>query len=462
MKRKMRYILAFFCLLLIDFFAFSVSLFVAYAIRVYIAEPLGLADRFQQTVFDVFGLVAMFPILAVVFLYEGLYTKREPLWDEMGRIIKGIFISFAIIFSFYVMTKSSDELSRSVILMAIVIAFLLLPLFRYFGKILLLDVGLYAKNVLCIGSHDDIERVRQALSKERNMGLVVSTTLLVEEANLIKQTVKKQKLDTAIIISNDGSTGMDEVTNKCYYAGLDVMTIADFGDAPVKNLEVHYLFSGRMLLLSTKNTLQNKSMRLAKTVFDIVLSILLLPFLLCLIAVISLAIYMESGGPIFFRQNRVGQHNKTFRIFKFRTMYKDAETRLEKILATCPKSADEWRHSYKLKNDPRVTKVGLFLRKTSLDELPQIFNVLKGEMSLVGPRPVVKKELRDYYKGYAKYYIMTKPGVTGLWQVEGRSDTTYEFRVKIDSWYILNWSLWQDVVILIKTVRAVLVARGAY
>ena len=108
MNRKMRYILAFFCLLLIDFFAFSVSLFVAYAIRVYIAQPLGLADRFQQTVFDVFGLVAMFPILAVVFLYEGLYTKREPLWDEMGRIIKGISISFAIIFSFYVMTKSSN------------------------------------------------------------------------------------------------------------------------------------------------------------------------------------------------------------------------------------------------------------------------------------------------------------------------------------------------------------------
>ena len=132
-------------------------------------------------------------------------------------------------------------------------------------------------------------------------------------------------------------------------------------------------------------------------------------------------------------------------------------------LAENPVAKKEWDEFQKLHDfDPRVTKAGKIMRKTSLDELPQIFNVLKGEMSLVGPRPVVKKELRDYYKGYAKYYIMTKPGVTGLWQVEGRSDTTYEFRVKIDSWYILNWSLWQDVVILIKTVRAVLVARGAY
>jgi len=143
-------------------------------------------------------------------------------------------------------------------------------------------------------------------------------------------------------------------------------------------------------------------------------------------------------------------------------MFYDSKERLEKLLAEDEKIKEEWEESYKIKNDPRVTKMGAWLRKTSLDELPQIFNVLMGQMYFVGPRPVLQDEIDKYYKKDAEYYYMVKPGITGLWQVSGRSDTDYEFRVSTDKWYVLNWSLWLDIVILLKTVKVVLVGKGAY
>ena len=143
-------------------------------------------------------------------------------------------------------------------------------------------------------------------------------------------------------------------------------------------------------------------------------------------------------------------------------MYEDAKERLEKLLKEDEQAKREWETNFKLKNDPRVTRIGKFLRKTSLDELPQIFNVLKGDMSLVGPRPVIREEIEKYYGDFAQYYYMVKPGITGLWQVSGRSDTDYDKRVRLDTWYVLNWSLWLDLVILIKTVEAVLKGKGAY
>jgi len=143
-------------------------------------------------------------------------------------------------------------------------------------------------------------------------------------------------------------------------------------------------------------------------------------------------------------------------------MYVDAERRLNEILKTDTQAKAEWDAKYKLLNDPRVTLIGRLLRRTSLDELPQIFNVLKGEMSLVGPRPVVKEELDKYYGENAKLYYLVPPGITGLWQVSGRSNLTYEERVNLDCWYIRNWNLWLDIVILLKTIKVVLKGEGAY
>lgn len=166
-------------------------------------------------------------------------------------------------------------------------------------------------------------------------------------------------------------------------------------------------------------------------------------------------------GPVIFKHIRIGKDGKPFPCYKFRSMCVDAKERLAELLANDQEARAEWEKDFKLKNDPRITKSGAFLRKTSLDELPQIFNVLKGEMSLVGPRPIIHEELERYGE-YVDDYLMVKPGITGMWQVSGRSDIEYDERVLLDSWYVRNWSVWLDVVMLFKTFKVVACKKGAY
>lgn len=169
----------------------------------------------------------------------------------------------------------------------------------------------------------------------------------------------------------------------------------------------------------------------------------------------------KTGKQVFFGHERIGRGGKPFKCYKFRSMVPDAEKVLEELLRNDPAAREEWAREFKLKNDPRITSVGAFLRKTSLDELPQLWNVLKGEMSLVGPRPVVAEEIERYGQ-QAQHYMQARPGMTGLWQVSGRNDIDYDSRVYLDTWYVKNWSLWSDIVILLRTVRVVLGRDGAY
>ncbi len=212
----------------------------------------------------------------------------------------------------------------------------------------------------------------------------------------------------------------------------------------------------------TKEDLKPLVNEKTKRIFDIVVAILLIPFLLPIIGFIALLIKLDSRGPIFFAHTRVGKDGKPIKVYKFRTMCVDAEEKLKELLRKDPEARKEWETYFKLKNDPRVTRVGRFLRKTSLDELPQIFNVIKGDMSFVGPRPVVKEEIEKYYKDLAVFYYKVKPGITGLWQVSGRNDTDYNLRVRLDIQYVLNWSFWLDLLIMLKTIKVVLKREGAY
>jgi undecaprenyl-phosphate galactose phosphotransferase len=169
----------------------------------------------------------------------------------------------------------------------------------------------------------------------------------------------------------------------------------------------------------------------------------------------------RTGRPVLFGHDRVGRGGRAFRCYKFRTMVPDADRVLAELLARDPEARATWARDYKLREDPRVTRIGAWLRRTSLDELPQLWNVLRGDMSLVGPRPVMAEELGRYGDA-ARYYLDVRPGLTGLWQISGRNDIDYPERVALDAWYIKNWSIWYDIVILAKTVRVVRDAKGAY
>jgi Undecaprenyl-phosphate galactose phosphotransferase WbaP len=198
-----------------------------------------------------------------------------------------------------------------------------------------------------------------------------------------------------------------------------------------------------------------------KRALDILLALALGIAALPVMAVIALAILIESGRPLFFAHTRIGKGGRRFRLWKFRSMVANGDEVLRAHLAAHPELAREWRLTHKLRNDPRVTRVGQLLRTTSLDELPQFWNVLRGDMSMVGPRPVVQDELSRYGPA-APLYLRVLPGLTGLWQVSGRNDTTYERRIQLDRHYIRHWSVALDALVLLKTVRVVLLGKGAY
>jgi undecaprenyl-phosphate galactose phosphotransferase len=207
-------------------------------------------------------------------------------------------------------------------------------------------------------------------------------------------------------------------------------------------------------------SLSSRSQQHVKRLFDLVVASLILvaigPLFLVLCACVA-----TSGRPIFFAHTRIGRHGRPFRCLKFRTMAPDAERRLAEILERDPRAAAEWQRTRKLKNDPRVTRIGRFLRRTSLDELPQLINVIKGEMSLVGPRPVTAEEVEAYGE-HRDCYLQSRPGITGLWQVSGRNQLDFRRRVHLDAFYVQNWSLFRDIVILLMTIRVVFSGRGAY
>ena len=230
---------------------------------------------------------------------------------------------------------------------------------------------------------------------------------------------------------------------------------------PMGGIEVESLFNERLMLLRVRNNLARPFNIFLKTVFDYVLTffgtIAISPILL----VIAIWIYKDSPGSVIFKHTRIGKDGKPFPCYKFRSMCVDAKEKLEELLANDEEARAEWERDFKLKNDPRITKSGAFLRKTSLDELPQIFNVLRGEMSLVGPRPIIQEELVRYGEHTADY-LMIKPGITGMWQVSGRSDIDYEERVMLDSWYVRNWSVWLDIMLLWRTFDVVIRRKGAY
>ncbi len=207
--------------------------------------------------------------------------------------------------------------------------------------------------------------------------------------------------------------------------------------------------------------LLQKRNRAIKRLFDVVAAgILIVPAIPVALLVVA-AIALDSRGPVFFVHDRIGRNGRRFRLWKFRSMARNADEMLERYIAAHPGARQEWERNHKLKDDPRVTRVGRLLRRTSLDELPQLVSVLGGDMSLIGPRPIVETEIGKYGSDFALYRAV-RPGLTGLWQVSGRTDTSYGQRVALDTAYIRNWSFRGDLQILLRTVRVVLFGHGAY
>ena len=212
--------------------------------------------------------------------------------------------------------------------------------------------------------------------------------------------------------------------------------------------------------LEIRNQLLRPIPRLTKSILEFILAGICIVMLIPVFLILALVVRLSGKGPVLYCADRLGRNGRHIRVWKFRTMYADADEKLEQILANDPKLAAEWRANFKLEHDPRITPIGRILRKTSLDELPQFFNVITGELAIIGPRPIVQAEVAYYGENY-EAFARVKPGITGLWQVSGRSETGYEKRIMLDMWYIMNWSVWLDVHIFFATIAEVLKCRGA-
>jgi Undecaprenyl-phosphate galactose phosphotransferase WbaP len=202
--------------------------------------------------------------------------------------------------------------------------------------------------------------------------------------------------------------------------------------------------------------------RVLKRIFDLISVAVILAIFGPAMLVIAAATFASSGSNILYSQSRIGRNGKQFRLYKFRSMVIDSERILQELLESSPEAKAEWDRDFKLKNDPRITKLGRFIRKTSIDELPQLWNVIRGEMSIVGPRPVVRDELDKYYGAARDHYLSVSPGLTGLWQVSGRNDVSYEQRVSLDRQYVETWNVFTDFAIVMRTVGVMFGRNGAY
>ena len=413
--------------------------------------------------------------IIVLFLNHG-YKIDTAYWEKVKIIFRsitiGIVLSIVLMYGGHIL----NNVSRLFVILSYMFILLYIILFRYILARTLIKLNVLAIPVLLVGAGKtaeliDIHFSNMPLAMYKIVGFVDDNPKSSVLANKYKclgrfsdaeVVIKKYNIPNVLVCAPGlESRKLVTLINKLQILVEKVIFVPELFGIPAANIQARGLMNEQTLILEVKNNLAQRRNRLFKRIFDITVTVIGGILILPVIAIVAILIYLDSPGPIVFGHKRVGQGGKEFSCYKFRSMVPNAQAALEIYLKENPEAREEWERDFKLKDDPRVTKIGKFLRKTSLDELPQLWNVLIGDMSLVGPRPIVRAEVEKYGE-YINDFYLVPPGITGVWQVSGRSDTTYEERVLMDSWYVHNWSVWIDIVYLVKTVLAVLKAKGAY
>lgn len=460
-----------------DTFAYVAAVLLAYFTYICSQRLFDIVDLQFSVYHFAFLLIWIYLLYMVIIASQGLYTSRSPFWKESRSLVKAVTIVFILAFATVSFFKLSFSVSRFMLVFIWGYSIFFVISFRYILKEKLFCRRFFTKNAVIVGDPEEAERLAASFDKEHPLGFNVMGIVTVDDhpRGKIKhyKVLGGIKRVRDILITYDVSVAVflpsaaryeniSEIIGSLQLMLSQIVVIPGLGGLAFSNAEINQTLDTQLSYFHINNNLKSFFNRFVKRTVDIVLCLIFLPVLLIVTFIIGAIIKATSKGPVFYSHKRVGRNGRIIGILKFRSMYRDADKRLQEILARDPEKQREWKTSYKLKDDPRITPIGKFLRKTSLDELPQVFNVITGDMSLIGPRPVVPYELETYYKDYASYYLMVRPGITGLWQVSGRSDTSYDFRVARDTWYVLNWSPWLDIVILLKTPMAVFRQDGAY
>ena len=395
--------------------------------------------------------------------------------ERLRRHTYSVFAALAILAVVAVGFQVADLSSPALLFLAFSSLLFITPFVQYLARRGMKRIGLWGKPVMVLSYRETGEQFLQLLEREWGQGydpVALFDYNLVPAGAYFEETPYEKTLADAVAVARE--QGVDTIflavphTRREQLAHMVSVASESFRHVLlVPNLSgvtnsavVARDFAGTFAVEIKHNLLDPWAQRLKRTL-DLfgaaVGGVMISP----LVLTIAILVRLDSPGPVFYGHQRLGARDTHFLCWKFRTMHRNAERLLDEYLQDNPDLQAEWEQNHKLRDDPRVTRVGHFLRKTSLDELPQLWNVLRGEMSLVGPRPIVTAEVPKYEKNY-ELYRRIKPGMSGFWQVSGRSDTDYGERVAMDSYYVRNWSVWLDIIILARTVRIVLSSKGAY
>ncbi len=402
-------------------------------------KPVGYAGLlFEVIIFAFFGLYPGYGLTSV---------------KELEKVSKATILLFLFLAAFSYLNREFQLYSRAFILFSLIPAIVLLPLARFSLRNLISRYNWYGIPVLIYGNGKLADEIARKMRQIRRLGWIPVKVLPLSSIG----GEVKENYDLAVIASpsEEGVAARARLLSERFRRVILVEPESKLGTMWVESRDL----DGQLALEFNYHLLHPES-RAIKNFIDLTASLAFLLLLSPLLFVIAFAIAVDSPGPILFRQRRLGRNFREFNVLKFRTMVSNAEEQLEEHLDNDPEARAEYEQFHKLEDDPRVTRVGKWLRKFSADELPQLINVLRGEMSLVGPRAYMPSELDDM-KEFARVILRVKPGMTGWWQVSGRHRTTFQRRLELDDYYISNWSLWMDMFILLKTAWVVVKGKGA-
>ena len=460
-------------MVIVDYISVICGIVSAYNLRLLL--PFSESDMVLHIDYWYAYIITPLIFITVLFLNHG-YKIDTAYWEKVKIIFRsitiGIVLSIVLMYAGHIL----NNVSRLFVILSYGFILFYIILFRYILARTLIKLNVLAIPVLLVGAGKTAELVdihfsNMPLAMYKIVGFVddnPKSSVLANKYECLgkfsdaEAVIKKYNIPNVLVCAPGlESRKLVTLINKLQILVEKVTFVPELFGIPAANIQARGLMNEQTLILEVKNNLAQRRNRLFKRIFDITATVIGGILILPVALIVAILIYLDSPGPIVFGHKRVGQGGKEFPCYKFRSMVPNAQEALEIYLKENPEAREEWERDFKLKDDPRVTKIGKFLRKTSLDELPQLWNVLIGDMSLVGPRPIVRAEVEKYGE-YINDFYLVPPGITGVWQVSGRSDTTYEERVLMDSWYVHNWSVWIDIVYLVKTVFAVIKSKGAY
>ena len=469
---EMKSIISTLLFMLFDYIGVVIAEHVSFVLR----DAIDFWNR-AHYMYDATYIYGGVPLIFLIFLSQSrTYRQMKPILDTMRDIFSSVFAGWIASIILIYFLRASNQASRLFIILFGIFVLLNVCLIRYAVLKIMKRRNIFREPVVIIGAGLTAERTLKFW--EDDLGYRCEIVGLIDDHPVSEELPKKfpllggfseaekilrdLKLKTVVIAAPGISRQqLQQLINDIQPYVKNISFIPDLIGTPMAGVDASILFSEKILMLNIRNNLSRRYNRLFKRAFDLVLTVFGGAMILPILLVIAIMVAIENRGGVIFAHERVGRNGKKFPCYKFQTMVPNAKERLQKYLAENPEARREWEETFKLTNDPRVTRLGDFLRRSSLDELPQLWNVIRGDMSLVGPRPIVEEEVVKYGENIREYY-MVLPGITGMWQVSGRSDTTYPERVAMDTWYVRNWSVWIDIMYLFKTVKAVFTGKGAY